>query len=106
MNITYCKQLKGIDYIGDYFLLFNRKPIHYYKVHSKEFNAFGIKKDSLNYCLSRCPELKLKFNQKSFRRYIDLIKNPIDKEIKKDIHIYNRTHDHIKFDKITVKYDV
>ena len=86
--------------------MFNRNPVHYYKVNSKELNAFEIKKDSLNYCLSRCPELKLKFHQKSFRRYIDLIKNPIDKEIKKDIYIYNRTHDHIKFNKITFKCDV
>jgi hypothetical protein len=98
-HINYHMKIKGIDYIGDYYCIFDRHPAFYYCTTSDEVHAFALKKEHLKTCLDAHPGLKSKILNNSFKKYIETIKNKIEKHISLNLKIYNQTHNEVKINR-------
>ena len=98
-HINYHLKIKGIDYLGDYYCMFDRHPVFYYCVSSNELHAYAIKKEYFRRCIELYPDLKVKFQNNSFKKYINTIKKPIENYISKNIKVYNQTHSDVKINR-------
>ena len=97
-NVKYCKTLTGIDYIGDYYVLFNIQSNYFFKALT-EVKAFAINKSKLIKNLNKFPALFTKLKKKAFNRYFECFQRPIEKQFNIDIKIFNSIHRNIQINK-------
>jgi hypothetical protein len=81
--------VKSIDWIGEFYCLYNVKTNYYYTAGS-ELKTFGINKYDLLKALEKQQELCAKLRRKAYRRYTDYIKSFLEKKIKEEIENYNK----------------
>jgi len=107
-HINYQMRIKAIDYIGDYYCIFDRHPVFYYCTSSERVHAFALKKEYFRTYLNAYPNLKAKIMNSSFKKYINTIKNPIESQISQNLKIYNQIHNEVKINRklknINVRY--
>lgn len=99
INITYCKTIKSIDWIGDFYCLFNVRSKYYYAAVT-EVKTFGINKYDLLKALEKHHELYSKFRTRGYRRYHDYIKVYVEKKIDEEIKLFNSNQNNFKLNKI------
>ena len=87
-NVKYCKSLNGIDYIGEYYVLFDIPSNYFYKADTEVF-AYAIKKDLLIDVLKKYPYLNEKLRTNAFRRNFYEFRKIIDAKFNSDIKIFN-----------------
>ena len=80
-----------MNYIGDYYILFDKKSKYYYRAKT-EVGAFGINKIDFLKVIKKDEELFNIFRLKAFRRYTDHIQNFMDTKLKVDIDRINKTN--------------
>lgn len=98
-SVKYVKMIKSVDYIGEFYCLFNIKTKYFYRAVT-EVKTFGINKDDLTKALEKHPELYSKFRTKCYRRYVDQIKSPLEKKIDEEINRFNQTNVNIQINKV------
>ncbi len=77
-----------INYIGDYYILFNEKSRYFYKAKT-EIHAFGIDKNEFLNVIKKDEEF---FNLFRLKAYNEHVKNLMDKKLKSDIERLNKTN--------------
>ena len=104
-NVKYCHTLSGVDYIGDFYVLFNMQSNYFFKANT-DVNAFGLNKNKFVKILLKYPSIYEKFRTISFRRNND-IRSQIEKLFNLEIKILNSVTKNLKIIKpflIDVKY--
>ena len=86
----------SVNYIGDYYILYNEQTKYYYKGVS-EVKFFGINKYEFNKLIQDYNELHVELRKKAYIRYYATIKNCVDLHIEKDIIERNKIVNQIKF---------
>lgn len=104
-SLKHCKSIKSIDWIGDFYCLFNVKSKYFYSAKT-EVKTFGINKYELLAALEKHQELYIKFRTKAYRRYADNIKVTLEKKIDEDIKNFNTSHNAINMTKIDSQHQL
>jgi hypothetical protein len=97
--IKYCKTLNTVDWIGDFYCLFNVNSKYYY-IAKNEVKTFGINKYDLLKMIEKYPSLYAKMRIHSHKRYSDYIKFYLEKNIDTDIKIFNLNNTSVKMNKL------
>lgn len=77
-DIRYCKIIKSVESIGEFYCLFNKKSKYFYKC-TNEIKAWGINKYDLLSALEKHEDLFTKYKTKAYRKYHDYIKIQMEK---------------------------
>jgi len=77
-RVKYFKDIKSFDFIGDFYCLFNIKSRYFYRA-SSDMKAYAINKFDFLKALERYEDLYNKLRVRSYRRYNDFIKIPMEK---------------------------
>lgn len=100
-SVKYVKNIKGVDYIGEYYCLFNVKSKYYYRAVT-EVKILALNKETLNVNLEKYSELYTKFKTKAYRRYLNHFKAILEKKIDEEIEKLNITNNLIQISKLNL----
>jgi hypothetical protein len=106
-DIRFCKIIKSVESIGEFYCLFNTQTKYFYKC-TNEIKAWGINKYDLLNALEKHQELFAKFKTRAYRKYHDYVKIQMEKSEQdfKILTMRGRNENSLKFNKREEEKDI